>query len=114
MKTGKGKLILSVRPVQGTYPLVSYSSHTMKYDGLLMNHKDKFEVFLFTHDGFHLIRPSFFGTGVIVPCWFGVLFAGALSVLPWLPWSTRFSLRTLIIAITLLAVVLTIVAMAGR
>ena len=42
--------------------------------------------------------------GILIPCWFVVLLAGAAALAPWLPW--RFGIRTLLIAMTLLAVVL--------
>jgi hypothetical protein len=42
-------------------------------------------------------------TGVYFPHWTFILI---LAALPWLPWSNRFSLRTLFIAVTLLAVIL--------
>ena len=43
---------------------------------------------------------------IIAPTWFWCLMAAPLAVLPWLQWSNRFSLRTLLIATTLVAVVL--------
>jgi hypothetical protein len=44
---------------------------------------------------------------VATPYWFDVLFAASLATLTWLPWwSERFSLRTLLIATTLVAAVL--------
>jgi hypothetical protein len=45
-------------------------------------------------------------TQLQVPCWFTTLVAAACAVTPWLPWQNRFSLRTLLIATTLVAVVL--------
>jgi hypothetical protein len=47
---------------------------------------------------------------VIIPDWFLVGVALALSTAPWFRWSTHFSLRTLLIAITLVAMVLGVVA----
>ena len=41
--------------------------------------------------------------GFVVPHWFGVLLFAALAVVPWI---RRFSLRTLLIATTLVAVAL--------
>jgi hypothetical protein len=38
------------------------------------------------------------------PIWVPVLFAAILAVAPWVRWSSRFSLRTLLIATTLIAV----------
>ncbi len=43
-------------------------------------------------------------TTISFPYWFPVLISTAFAALPWLPW--RFSLRTLLIATTLVAVVL--------
>ncbi len=53
--------------------------------------------------------PSFFRFGpddVFVPHWFLVIVSTAIATLPWLHWSNRFSLRNMLIATTLLAVVL--------
>jgi hypothetical protein len=46
------------------------------------------------------------GPLVIVPDWFFIGVAAALSAAPWVRWSNQFSLRTLLITITLVAVVL--------
>lgn len=43
---------------------------------------------------------------VRIPHWFAVIVCGILTVIPWLPSSSRFSLRSLLIATTLVAVVL--------
>jgi hypothetical protein len=53
--------------------------------------------------GFGITKQRSF-TSIYAPCWFFVLVVGVLSSLPWLPWSKRFSLRTLLIATTLVAV----------
>jgi hypothetical protein len=47
----------------------------------------------------------------VTPHWFWVLIAGSIAVAPWISWSRRFSLRTLLIATTLVAVGLGIVVM---
>ena len=44
------------------------------------------------------------------PYWFLVLLSVTLAVIPWLPWSRRFSLRTLLIATTLIAIMLGVIA----
>jgi hypothetical protein len=45
------------------------------------------------------------GAGVFVPHWFPVLISATLAAISWLPWwAKRFSLRTLLIATTLVAV----------
>jgi hypothetical protein len=55
------------------------------------------------------------GGGVFVPHWFPVLISAALAAISWLPWwSRRFSLRTLLIATTLVAVGLGVVVYASR
>jgi hypothetical protein len=57
------------------------------------------------------------GNGFLVgiPYWFPVLLSAALAAAPWLPWwSKRFSLRTLLIATTLIAVVLGLIVWASR
>lgn len=48
------------------------------------------------------------GTGPMIPYWSLVLITPLLAIAPWLRW--RFSLRTLLIAMTLLAVMLGLVA----
>jgi hypothetical protein len=52
---------------------------------------------------FQVLRPPRL-LRIHCPHWLGVVFCVCLSFVPWLPW--RFSLRTLLIATTLLAVVL--------
>jgi hypothetical protein len=53
-----------------------------------------------------VLMAKFNGAGPIVPYWFLVLLTGSCAVAPWISWSRRFSLRTLLIATTLIAVVL--------
>ncbi len=43
---------------------------------------------------------------VVIPNWFLMLSCCGFGSVPWLPWSKRFSLRTLLLAMTLVAVVL--------
>jgi hypothetical protein len=50
-----------------------------------------------------------FGFGpnhVAIPIWLLLLVSAAFAIAPWIEWSRRFSLRTLLIATTLVAVVL--------
>jgi hypothetical protein len=49
---------------------------------------------------------EFIGHFVDVPYWGPVLLSAALALLPWIRWSKRFSLRTMLIATTLVALVL--------
>jgi hypothetical protein len=43
---------------------------------------------------------------LIIPLWLPVILSATLAAAPWIRWSKRFSLRTLLIATTLIAVVL--------
>jgi hypothetical protein len=54
------------------------------------------------------------GPCVTVPDWFLIGVALALSAAPWIRWSNRFSLRTLLIATTLVAVALGLIVWLGR
>jgi hypothetical protein len=54
------------------------------------------------------------GMEVGVKCWWPVAIILALALTPWLRWSNRFSLRTLLIATTLVAVVLGLIVWATR
>jgi hypothetical protein len=51
-------------------------------------------------------------TAFVAPHWFPALIAATLAVIPWIQSTKRFSLRTLLIATTLVAVVLGIVGAA--
>jgi hypothetical protein len=51
---------------------------------------------------------------ILLPYWFLVLFAMVLVAVPWIRWSKRFSLRTLLIATTLVAVVLGLIIWSVR
>jgi hypothetical protein len=64
--------------------------------------------------GFALIHSV--GKWVIhVPHWFALVGCAAFAAVPWLPWwSNRFSLRTLLIATTLVAVVLGLIVYFAR
>jgi hypothetical protein len=51
---------------------------------------------------------------LFAPHWALVAVSSTIGFLPWLPWSGRFSLRTLLIATTLVAAVLGLVVWASR
>jgi hypothetical protein len=55
--------------------------------------------------GFSRVEPNG-GIAVLVPQWFLISLAAILAATPWGHWRWRFSLRTLLIATTLIAVVL--------
>ena len=65
---------------------------------------------------FKLDMSSRFGwwLDITVPHWFTVLLTAALSAAPWIRWSKRFSLRTLLVVVTLAAVLLGVVVYAIR
>jgi hypothetical protein len=52
---------------------------------------------------------STFSRGVIIPYWAPIAFFASLGATPWVKWSKRFSLRTLVIATTLVAVMLGVI-----
>jgi hypothetical protein len=52
-------------------------------------------------------------TGLVIPYWLLTVIVSATAASPWIRWSNRFSLRTLLIATTLVAVVLGIVVYAA-
>jgi hypothetical protein len=67
--------------------------------------------------GFHFKQigdPGTFQFIQTVPHWFPLLLVAAVGCLPWIHWSKRFSLRTLLIATTLIAAVLGLVVYASR
>ncbi len=58
-------------------------------------------------------RGRYDDAGLIIPLWFPPLLMVMLIALPWVRWSNRFSLRTLLIATTLIAVLLGLVVWLG-
>lgn len=53
-------------------------------------------------------------SSVLLPDWFLVFLTAALVAVPWIQWSKQLSLRTLLIAITLVAVGFELILAAGR
>jgi hypothetical protein len=51
---------------------------------------------------------------ISLPLWMPVLLSTTFAVIPWIPWSKRFSLRTLLIATTLVAVMLGVIIVLSR
>ena len=67
--------------------------------------------------GSDVFRPPHlfeFGEVGYLPHSFPVILAALFAVIPWVPWSRRFSLRTLLIATTLLAMLLGAIVYAIR
>jgi hypothetical protein len=50
--------------------------------------------------------PADKGTKLVIPYWFPTLLLATMAAFPWIQWDRRFSLRTLLIVTTLVAVVL--------
>jgi hypothetical protein len=69
---------------------------------VLSIHRPEYKVFGFAYRGTGGLR-------IVLPYWIPTFMTAALAVLPWLIWSTRFSLRTLLITTTLVAVVLGVI-----
>jgi hypothetical protein len=69
-------------------------------------------LFVSRSDGFYPMDKAWsFGANyhaafATVPIWFAILFISGLAAAPWMRWSRRFGLRTLLIAMTLVAMVL--------
>jgi hypothetical protein len=62
--------------------------------------------------GFGIVAPT--NPSLVVPHWFAVLLAGSLCFVPWRRIMFRFSLRVMLIAVTLVAVVLGMIAWLDR
>jgi hypothetical protein len=58
------------------------------------------------HFGFTFEAVLSFGTVATAPHWFAVMLCAIVAAAPWIRWKWRFSLRTLLIATTLIAVVM--------
>ncbi len=66
-----------------------------------------------TWAGFRLAVDKSFGYRIALPFWFLTLLLMAIGALPWFRWSNRFTLRTLLIATTLFAVVVGLIVSAA-
>ncbi len=102
----RGQLILETRstpsvPEYGPYPWLKYGSTSPK------NFFPLEKTFL----GFGQNRTQR-GAAIVIPLWFLVLVAAAAAGRQWLSW--RFSLRTMLLAMTLAAVALWLAVRAGR
>jgi hypothetical protein len=66
------------------------------------------------HLGFALVLGSAPWNMIVVPHWFLLLVVSSAAIWPWMGWSKRFSLRTLLIAATIVAVGLGLLVMMLR
>jgi hypothetical protein len=104
--------------------LMWYSPFALIDDGTHMNRYVRDDTFLESQPPVTLewnvsfLGLNFFGPGSVwileVPYWLTVLPTVVLAAAPWFPWSKGFSLRTLLIATTLVAVVLGLVVYTSR
>jgi hypothetical protein len=62
--------------------------------------------------GFGFYKSS--NIAVLVPHWFLIVAAAALAGVPWLKWSYRFNIRTLLVVTALVAVALALIVAAFR
>ena len=108
ISSGKGTMLYSIQwstprtPEPARY--LTYCSHPV-LEGGLYSHKRKFELLYVLNGKAFIYSRS--PTYVILPNWLIVVVFATSSATPWLPW--RFSLRTLLIAITLGSIVLGLV-----
>ena len=79
-------------------------------------HSDPIDEFPpFAPESFTITKPTRInGLGVVLPHWFLVVLTGTFAVIPSLKWSRRFSVRTLLIVMTLIAALLGVIAVAPR
>jgi hypothetical protein len=81
-------------PVRRTYPTGQPEAET------LTQHVRRFA----NAQGFGIERGG--SKAILIPYWFLLVIGGTCTAVPWIRWSSRFSLRTLLIATTLVAVLL--------
>ncbi len=79
---------------------VAYRIYSPPYDPIDVS--DEFTPVL----GFSYVQISEGGWKLAIPYWSLVLLSATLAYVPWLPWSTRFSLRTLLILTAVVAALL--------
>jgi hypothetical protein len=100
---GKTALTSSVVPGPSRVHVISFSADEAAMDtGLAENEIGLGFGGTIYHEGFFLT----------VPCWFPVVLSAVLVVVPWIKW--RFTVRTLLIATTLVAVVLGLIVYVMR
>ena len=105
--SGGGKVVLKVNPLD---PAVLYGSYPSYGSEKQTASRDMYTTAFAGQFGHNRIISDV-GThhSYWAPIWFFILLSTALAVLPWFPWSHRFSLRTLLIAATVVAVLLGVI-----
>ena len=104
-----GKKSISTISVQGEFGMCLFLSTRIDHFGLVAPSDNREEADWFalprhcTRLGFR--RTNEFGYLIaVVPYWFLCAIPATLAVIPWIPWSRRFSIRTMLIITTLLAI----------
>lgn len=110
VSTGRGKMLYEAsRPPTATALHWHYFSHPVVPGGL-MSGKQFFEMLYLSGENPYFIQLGL--TSSIIPFWLLASLTAFLAPLSWLRW--RFTLRTLLIATTLIAVVLGLAVYAAR
>lgn len=97
---------LTLELYRGQSALVLSAPGQQSFDWLLVDYPAQNENKSPGIAGFAFLRSPTGGVFVAIPFWFSVLMAVIAGAAPWLRWTYQFSLRTLLIATTLVAVVL--------
>ncbi len=87
-------------PGKRQWRIITYDTEVLRETGLL---------------SFRNLYYFRFAPVLVAPYWLPVLFVATIAAMPWLPWwFKRFSLRTLLIATTLVAVVMGLIVWAAK
>jgi hypothetical protein len=86
------------------------------FSGFAIDHLEATQMKFPAFADVHWVRVLRLGnlTEVYAPIWLPILFVAMIAAVPWLGWSNRFTLRTLLIATTLVAVVLGLIVWPSR
>jgi hypothetical protein len=96
--SSRGALGVGYNPL--VYPV---ADRDWKFESYSPDYNEQMPVHSFLGFYIHHLQGE---AAIVVPHWSLVLFTAVIAPLPWIRWSTQFSLRTLLIATTLVAVVL--------
>jgi hypothetical protein len=105
-----GQKSISTISVQGEFGMCLFLSNRIDHFGLVAPSDNREEADWFalprhcTRLGFRRTNEFGYGPVVVVPYWFLWAIPATLAVIPWIPWSHRFSIRTMLVITTLLAI----------
>ena len=100
-----------IASLQGKLIVDGGANYTYVNDEVFVSRHLTFDISSISTDGI-VATPT--GSGISIPYWFPVVLTTALSAAPWIRWSWRFSLRTLLITMTLIAMVLGLIVAFAR